>query len=79
MRYYNTALKSIFPDLIIVDDEVTPNCVFHATIDALDEAEQFINCMSFYESSEEDAESPRDNIHQQICETIFLLREKATE
>lgn len=73
----NNALAQLWQAFILIDDEVTSDSIFHAAIDALNEAEHFINCMSFYESSEEDDENPEENIHSRIHEVAYLLREKA--
>lgn len=73
----NNALGQVWQAFILLDGEVTPDCVFHVAIDALNEAEHFINCMSFYKSSEEDDENPEETIHSQLHEVVYLLTEKA--
>lgn len=73
----NNALAQLWQAFILVDDEITSNSIFHAAIDALNEAEHFINCLSFYERSEEDDENPEENIHSHIHEVVYLLRQKA--
>lgn len=75
----NNALAQLWHAFILVDDEATPNGVFYAAIDALEEAEQFINCISYYDSSEEDDTDPQDNLSSQIREAVYLLKEKAAE